>query len=483
MADEGVPVDPPADRPADPSSGAEPAVLAGPEPTVPTVQGEAEPEVSPEPETAASAEPAQPLTRSDQALRRYRADMRRRRTVYYAVIAVLVVALATWVGVAWSRGEISHASLHTFGAPPPSLALSAPTQAQQQAWRTSDRVALGAPQYGGTVVTYSAHTVGGRDARTGARTWSYTRTDRFVCTAAQLSGTTIAVYSNKGNCDEVAAFYSDTGKRRWTRTLDMDAMPLNGQPSYQVTPSTVLLASSSVIYAIDPVTGYNRWTYSRYGCAIQHVVLGGAGALISQNCSDKLECKNLKFCARGQQLTLRNGSDGRDDDKPNADQIIWNQVGDDDVPVAADEQLVAAVTRDGGALHVFDPSKGDTTASIPLTPATSALGPVTAVATDGGEIVWVGGQTYAIAGGADKPLWRTDSTAPPTVVSTTGDELPQLATARITVPTNDGIAIVDGNDGQPIQSFTLPAPQPDSLVYPLGTGFLVAEPTDTVAYR
>jgi len=472
VADKRLDVGPPADRSTapDPPARDEPASDAP---------------VSDAPVSDAPAlrdEPDRPLTRSDLVLARYGTDMRRARIVYFAVIAVVLAALAAWVGIAWSRGEISHASLQTFAPPPPSVGVEAASETQQQAWRTGDRIALGVPQWGGTIVTYSTHTVGGRDAKTGARTWSYTRTDRQVCTAAQLTGTTIAVYANKGNCDELSAFDSDTGRRRWSRTLDMDGMPLNGRPSYQVTPYTMLLSSSAVIYAIDPVTGYNRWTYTRYGCTIHRVVLGGVGALISQTCSDRVNCKDLKFCARGAQLTLRNGSDGRDDDKPNADKIIWNLVGDRDVPVSADDQLVSAVSPDGTILHVLDPHKGKRTASITLSPVTSRLGPVTAVATDPGEIVWLAGQTYAISAG-QKPLWQCDSTAPPTVVSTTGDAVPRLSTARITVPTNTGVGILDGNDGQLIQSFRVPAPRPDSLVYPLGTGFLVAGPSGIVAYR
>jgi hypothetical protein len=420
---------------------------------------------------------------TDAVLARYRADMRRKRSVYYAVVAVVVAALGTWVGVAWSRGEISHASLHTFAAPLPSIGVRAPSQSQQRAWQSGDRIALGVPQWGGTVITYSQHTVGGRDARTGARTWAYTRTDRDVCTAAQLTGTTVAIYANKGNCDEVSAFDSDTGRRRWTRTLDMDGMPLNGHPSYQVTPYTMLIASHSVIYAIDPVTGYNRWTYYRYGCDIQHVVLGGAGALISQTCSNQVDCSDLKFCGRGPQLLLRNGSTAADTDKRNADQIIWNRLGDGDVPVSADDLLVSSVDPAGDRLQVLDQDNGNLTTSMTLTPATAALGPITAVATDTAEIVWLSGEVYALRSDATAPEWHTDSSAPPTVVSSTGEAVPRLATARIAVPTNSGIGLLDGNDGNLIQSFAVRTPPTGSVVYSLGTGFLVAGPSGIVAYR
>jgi hypothetical protein len=432
----------------------------------------------------AAEPPAQPpQSGSDAALARYRKSMRRSRTIYYAVLAVIVAAMGTFVGVVWSHSEVAHASLHSVGSAPPTVALGSPSQTQQQAWRTTDRVALGAPTWGGTVVTFSAHTVGGRDARTGKRTWSYTRTDRAVCTAVQLTGTTIAVYRNGGNCDEVSAFDSGTGQRRWTRTLDMDGMPLDGQPTYQFTSFTLLVASSDVVYAVDPVTGLNRWTYQRYGCRIEHVALGAGGALISQNCSAAVRCTNVKFCGRGPQLLLRDGSAAQgDDNKPNADQIKWNKLGDDTVPVSAD-QIISSVDPDGRTLRVFDATKGSTTGTVTLDPASDRLGPVSAIATSGPELVWLSGRTYAIRSGSDTPDWSTASPSPPTVSSTVDEETPTPATARITVPTGSGIAILDGNDGRVINRFAVQAPPAGSLVYSLGTGFLVAAPNGAVAYR
>jgi hypothetical protein len=430
------------------------------------------------------AEPERPPEPVDPVLARYRTDMRRSRTVYYAIVGAIVIGLSVWVAVAWSRGEISHATLHTFAPVPPSVGVAEPAQNQRPVWHTTDRIAIGVPQWGGTIVTYDEHTVGGRDAKTGARTWSYTRTDRTVCTAAQLTGTVIAVYENKGNCDELSAFDSDSGHRRWTRTLDMDGMPINGRPSYQVTPYTMLIASSSVIYAIDPVTGYNRWTYTRYGCSISHVVLGGAGALFSQNCSTKYACAGQKFCALGPQLVLRNGSDGRDDKSTkNPDKIIWNQLGVSDTPVSADSDLISAVSASGNTLHVYASNNGDRIASLGLTPATAVLGPVTAVSTDTAEIVWLAGQTYAIKPNGASVLWRSDSDTPPVVVSTTSDTTPALATARITVPTSSGMGIIDGNTGQIAQSFTIGTPRAGTRVYSLGDGFLITGPAGITAYR
>jgi outer membrane protein assembly factor BamB len=417
---------------------------------------------------------------------RYRASMRRSRIVYFAIVGAIVVALGTWVAVEWSRGEAAHASLHTFSPAPPALGLAAPSPQPIESWRTSDQLAIGTPQVGGTVITYSKHSVGGRDARTGQRTWVYTRTDRSVCIAAQLAtqpdGTTVAVYNHNGNCDEVSAFNSGTGRRLWTRTLDEDGMPLDGRPTFQVLPYTFLAASSSVIYAIDPGTGYNRWTYQRHGCAIKHVVLGTGGALISQDCSATVVCKGVKFCARGPQLLLRDGSAGDQNDKPNGDQIKWLRVGDSSIPVSADGVIISMGPL-GRTLYVNNAGSGDRTHHLALVPGTSATGTIAVTGTNNAEVVWISGETYAIRVDSDKPSWQVSTQSPPTVVSTVNEGTVSLSSARITAVIGPGIGLIDGTDGKITQQFTVPTPADGSVVYPLGTGFLVGSPRGTIAYR
>lgn len=416
------------------------------------------------------------------ALARYSKTVRRQRLVYFGIVTVVILALAIGVGIAYSRGEVANTTLHTAAKAPPTLAVQTPTQSPQVAWRTADSSAIGVPQWNGTVVVFSQHTVRGLDARTGMQTWSYTRSNRTVCTAAQTSGVTVAIYAVHGNCDEVTALDSNDGTRRWSRTLDMDGMPLDGHPSYQVLPSTVVIMSPAVIYAIDPGSGFNRWTYSHFGCTIENVALGTDGALISQNCT-KPRCGKLKFCGRGKQLLLRDGSLGNDDkSETNPDRIKWNLMGDTDIPVSADS-LIAAINTTTRTLDILDARKGTSRGTVALDPAPSSFERITALSASGTEVIWVDGVAYAVRPDRDAPDWSTPTPGPPTVVSTTGEDNPSLPTARITVPTGDGIRLLDGNDGQTAQSFAVPAPPVESLVYPLGTGFLVSAPGATVAYR
>jgi hypothetical protein len=426
---------------------------------------------------------SRPPSRSDVALARYRTRMRRSRAVYYTTVAAIVAALGSWAGITWARGEAAHASLHTFPSPPPTLGVHAPSAQQQQIWHADRRIALGVPQYGGTVITYSAHSVGGLSVRTGRPTWTYTRTDRPVCTAAQVGGTTIAVYANRGNCDEVSAFASDTGRRQWTRTLDSDGMPMNGHPGFQVTATMFLAWSPSVIYAIDPTNGYGGWTYQRYGCRIEHVVLGSGGALISQDCGAVVRCKGVKFCGRGPQLLLRDPTAGRgDSSKPNADQIKWNRFGDTDLPVSADD-VISSLDPRGNVLYVHDPNTGARTHRVALTNATTSSGPPSATATDAAELVWVAGVLYAIPPDSSTPQWTADAGSPPVVMSPAGDSSITLSSARITVPTSTGVALLDGANGNTVRDVSVPGVSAGSLVYSAGTGFLIASPSGITAYR
>jgi hypothetical protein len=352
----------------------------------------------------------------------------------------------------------------------------------QAVWRTRDRTAIGHPQWRGTVVTYSPHTVRGRDARTGRQTWSYTRTDRSVCTAIQTAGTTVALYARDGNCDEITALNSNTGVREWTRTLDEDGKPVNGAPTtYQVLSSTVLISTDQVIYAIDPGSGLDRWTWYHYGCTIQHVVLGSAGALISQTCTNAQNCNGHKMCGPGNQMLLRDGEAGYDDSNTkNPDQVIWNHFGNSDIPVSADS-LISALNPTTGALDTFTADHGRAAGSIALRPGPPALGPITATEAYPGEIVWIGGRIYAVT---DRSMqWTARADASPTVVSQFGDEFPQRATARITAPLNGRIVAFSGPTGHVLRVFDVPAGGPGSSARPLGTGLLVSSASGTVAYR
>ncbi|TAM91449.1 MAG: hypothetical protein EPN43_04240 [Jatrophihabitans sp.] len=411
----------------------------------------------------------------------YRRRMRPWRIGYAAGVVVLVAVALLVVKIAYSHGEISHATLRTAAAPAPSLTPAQPATAVTAAWRTGDRVAIGAPVWGGTVVTYSAHSVTGRDDVTGAVRWQYTRTDRTVCTAAQISGVTVAVYRLAGNCDEVTALNSGTGARDWTRTLDKDGHPLNGQATYSVTPYTLMIASHSAIYAIDPVSGLDRWVFDQPGCTIRGAVLGSSGALISQDCSHPVCGSSQKYCGKGVQLLLRDATEGENsDDATNPSKIKWNLLGNDLTPACADG-VICAVRPGTERLALFDVASGKELAPLPLSTPAGATAQVSAY--DHGDLVWTGGVTYAVRESGSGYLWTAPTPVLPTVSALSGQQPPALSGAVIAVPGGDGVQMLSPDTGAVTRTVAVPGASGATTVAVLGHGLLVSGPSGTVAYR
>jgi hypothetical protein len=220
-------------------------------------------------------------------LARYKARMARQRRWYAASVVVLIVLVGVAVHVVISRGEISHAHLHSAAVAAPSPSSSTPSDNLSLAWRSTDRTAIGQPAFGGTVITYDAHTVTGRNWRTGTAVWTYTRTDMTLCQVIQENGQTIALYDHNGNCDELSSFATGTGERSWYRTLDSNTNAINGRPGVAVNADTLLLSTPTLVQAIDPGGGLDRWDFVEpSGCVTTGTALGSSGVLIAQHCAD-----------------------------------------------------------------------------------------------------------------------------------------------------------------------------------------------------
>jgi hypothetical protein len=411
------------------------------------------------------------------------------RLVYAATLSVAAVIILVIVVVAYNRGEISHASLKTVSAGPSEIRLQAPSQPLTQAWTSSDTTAIGTPFFEGTVITHDRHTVRGRDARTGKQTWSYTRTDRSVCTAIQTQGVTVAVYKLHGNCDEVTALDSGTGDRKWTRTLDKDGAEFNGPAQYWVQPGNIMFVSATSIYAVatsgdadDGNGGLDYWTFHHTGCTINDAMLGVGGALISQTCVHE-DCGGAKFCGNGKQLLLRDATKATDDktetNHNNPDQIVWNLRGNDLVPTSAGHSITARAPS-GGSLQLLDAKTGKTTASLALTGRTDSSAPTTFTSANDADLIWIGGRTYALPSGKTAFAWQLDTSYVPTVSDASGTSATTLANARLAIATRSGIVQLDGATGRVHDSYPVAPPAADSYVYPFGTGFLAAGPTTTL---
>lgn len=434
----------------------------------------ADPEPAPGP-------PARPEPTAHTALDRYNARLRPWRIGYAAAIVVAVAIALIIVRVAWTHGEIAHTTLRSVPSAPASIALQSPSSAVTQAWTSTDPTAIGTPYWDGTIVTHDAHTVRGRNATTGAQTWSFTRSDRTMCTTIQIGGVTVAVYRLAGNCDEVDAMNSGTGAREWDRTLDEDGHPINGTPSFATQSQVVLISDSSVIYAIDPASGEDRWLFAEQGCTITGTAFGTSGALISQNCVNR-DCTNLKFCRQGPQLLLRDLYAGTNTNTKtnggNPDQIKWNAaVPATERPASADGTVSAL--DPGGELEVLNAGNGHATGQIALD--SDAVAPVSAVAAGQSELLWTNGVSYGISD-QHTLLWHASTPAPVTATTAPGFSAPDLDTALLAVALPPGIVLIDGSTGTVSRRFPVTAPPAGSLVYPFSSGFVVAGPSTTV-YR
>jgi len=418
-------------------------------------------------------------------VQQYLGSIHRTRRVYAISIAVGALVLIVGSIVFLQRGEGAHVTLHTVPDPPAAVDVLTPATSVAQAWTSSDRSAIGQPYWGGTVVTFDDHTVRGRDGQSGAETWSYTRTDRSVCTATQQRGITVAVYRNKGNCDELTGLDSQTGERKWTRTTDKDGFPVDGTPAFQATGYTLLMTTSSVIYAIDPVSGLDRWQWKGIDCTIQSAVVGSNGALIRQNCANP-DCPakadgSPVLCGPGQQLLLRDANAGHSDDdkdKANPDRVKWDLLNSTLVPVAADAQILAA-DPGTGELVALNTDNGKESRRIPLK---DGVGPTferaDAGGSAGGELVRTNGRTYAVVSGAVS--WDAPTAALPTV-SAADDDAADLKTGILLVPGTSGADLLDPQTGKVTRTVAGASfPDPSAVAYPFGAGVLVAGTTTTM---
>ena len=402
-------------------------------------------------------------------LQRFVASMRRQRVWYLVAIAVVAVIAVAVTVVVWFSSEIAHVHLRTAKSAPPTVPLGSPPTAPTAKWGSGDKTAIGAPFDDGTVVTYSTHTVTGRNALTGTADWTYRRTDRTACQVAQVQGKTIAVYTDAdGNCDEVSTFETGTGKRAWTRTLDENGLTLSGHPTFIASTDTLYAWTADFVYAIDPSSGYDRWTYSiGDGCTLTTVVPGSAGVLMNAHCTD------------GDQLLMRDRSAGSDDKQQTDDkknQILWRLKNTSTVAVAADS-IVAALDPTTRQLVTYEPAKGTVRAHLTLTPNPSATSPVQHVAANQAELIWIAGTAYAIDSTGTQE-WSGPFAAPPTLTPPDGSPVtPDLSSARILVPTPSGVAALDGASGKVTTQYAVPPPEPGGQVYPVGNGFLVAGPS------
>ena len=387
---------------------------------------------------------------SQQVLDDYVARMHHLRRWHFAALAALVVIVAVIADLVLANGETAHAHLHTVKSAAPTPPAARPSATVSLAWLSPDASALGQPSWGGTVVTYSPHTVTGRNYKTGAGVWSYTRTDVAICQVIQEQGQTVAFFDHSGNCDEVSAFDTGTGARLWYRTLDANALLVDGHPSYEFNQFTILVTTPTLVEALSlsAPQGIDRWSFAEpAGCTTRGAVLGAGGVLIAQHCGD------------GYHLLLRDAYAGNDDKNPGST-TKWRLDNVNAVPVTADA-LITAFDAHDGSLVSYRATDGHVLRTTTLTPKPDLRSPISAISTTTELLVSVGTSSYAIDSSAAAQVWSIPLTGP-------------LALGSVLVAAMPGaVGILDGTAGTIAESVKVPAAKPGRYAFPVSTGFLI----------
>ena len=404
----------------------------------------------PGPAEPTGAEPA-----TDSPLTQYVTAMRRQRRWYFLIVGGVVAVAVVVVAIVMATSEISHVQLRTATSAAPQVRPAQLNPTPKMAWQSSDTTAIGEPFYQGTVVTYSTHAAFGRNALTGAIRWSYTRTDRVVCTATQQQGKTLAIFAKEGNCDEVTTLDTATGKRLGVRTL-VD----NGHPAFTALPDTLVITTPDAVHAIDPDSGYDRWLYQQPdGCRTAGVALGAGGALIGQRCAD------------GGHVLLRDRYASSDEKNT---QVKWRLSGVDSIPLAADN-MALALDPSTGELVSYDLARGSVKSRTPLSPRPVSGASVSQLATTTAELIQIGDRTYTVTPTGAEVLWTASTRGLPTVNPGEEDvQPPALVGATVLAASASGVVSLDGSTGSVQRTFSVATPTSGSRVFPLGTGFLVA---------
>jgi hypothetical protein len=414
-----------------------------------------------EPVPPSPAESAGPPVVDDQppALREYVARMRRQRRYYIAALAIFIIAIVVLVQVVLRTGEIAHATLHSATSPAPQPTSSTTSSSLTQAWHSTDATAGGVPYDKGTVVTYDQHTVSGRDYRTGAATWTYTRTDVSICHVYQEVGITIAIFTDRdGFCDEVDTFNTTSGTRNWYRTLDSNGNTITttNKPVFSISQYTLMITTPLYIQAVDVSSGEDRWTFiDPSGCTNSSAVQGSGAILIAEHCGD------------GDHLLFRDPYAG--DDNDNKAKVVW-RISTNVIPVSADV-LTSAIDPKTNHLVAYSATDGKVIGTQSLNPApASSSGSITAASVNAGELVTIGSDSYLLSASSGGQLWTV-----PMAGLTTQSANPLAVTAA-------GIVELDVETGAVIATYPISAPPAGATTVRLGTGFVIAGSSTTV-YR
>lgn len=382
------------------------------------------------------------------ARRRTRARAARAWRWYTAALAVGLLVVAAFAEFTWQHGELRHVRSRTSTVPATALPQGALGSTLHPIWHSTDHAAIGAAVDKDVVVTYGGRTVSGRDAASGTTRWSYTRTDRRLCSAAAQADTVIAVYAHDGICDEATGLNGQDGKRVWTRTL----LGSGGSVTVRAGAGYYLFIHPGSVNLVRPSQGTDSWNdIQATGCHVRSAVLGSVGVLFDSACTD------------GDRLILR---------KLEGDNRAWSVPSKGRSPLSADG-VITALASDGRSLEILSPDKGAVTSRVKLlAKASPPASPQGIELTDQQvQLMAVAGATIGI------------STAQPPALNwqhATGSL--NSTQAGVLVAQTGAVSSIAPRTGLRKQVSVVPGLVGDVVLWPLGTGLLADSPGGVTAY-
>ncbi|MEQ3551519.1 hypothetical protein WIS52_13680 [Pseudonocardia nematodicida] len=285
---------------------------------------------------------------------------------------------------------------------------------------------------GDGVVVAEGSRVSGRDARTGAERWSYTR-DLPLCTVGAADGRVLALYRNDEYCSELSTLTPDDGRRGPARTLDarpgtrligQDPVLATGEDYVETFRSDLVRTAEygTVRAAEEP------GDQPRAGCTFRSFASAGDRAGVLEQCPGET----------GERLSVIRPSES-DGNRPEFD--FSERLGTDDARLIALAEDRAAVLLPGEPRLLLLDRAGKRVGEFPVDVGRTVNVPADGVARtstdDTSRYWWTGGATVALDARTLQPRWTVpDTTGPGTRY---GD--------RLLVPVAGGLADVDPDTG------------------------------------
>lgn len=331
----------------------------------------------------------------------------RRRRSDLIVAAALALVLIGGAVVVWVSSPTAHTTSDVatdpIKGPPDAGALPA---GFTEAWHAPSAATPAPVVAGPAVITADGSTVTGRDARTGAAAWSYTR-DLRLCTAAAAFplrdiGRAIALYEgHTGWCSELTELRPDTGARTGARNPDL-------RPGVRLVTNSTLIAGMNPTYLEvirEPLVETLAYgdlptpvsaAKGRKGCTFGSTAITSGRVGLIERCPGE----------QTDRLTvLLSDPEGKE---PEIFSAVLPGTGATLVALTGDRAVVALPNP--ARLLVFDRA-GAQLAVVPIDVPAADLaadppGGVAAVQSDGPHLFWwTGSRTVALDAGELTPLW------------------------------------------------------------------------------